>query len=53
MPGTQPLVEKPVYNVQLLSDDCPLRLGGNLEATTRALLAVQNDVYTMRVMLQS
>jgi hypothetical protein len=38
---------------------CPLcstpvqRLGGHSEATGRALLAVQNDVYTMGVMMQS
>jgi hypothetical protein len=32
---------------------CPLRLGGDSGAIARAFLAVQNDVYTTRVMMQS
>jgi hypothetical protein len=47
------LVEKPIRCAQLLCDGCPLRLGGDSGATARALLAVQNDVYTTEVMLQS
>jgi hypothetical protein len=43
------LVEKPVCCAQLC---CPLRLGGDLEATARAFLAVQNDMYTTGVMMQ-
>jgi hypothetical protein len=46
------LVEKPIRCAQLLCDDCPLRLGGDSGATARALLAVQNDVYKMGVMMQ-
>jgi hypothetical protein len=46
------LVEKPVRCAQLLCDCCPLRLGGDSEATMRAFLAVQNDVYTTGVMMQ-
>jgi hypothetical protein len=32
---------------------CPLRLGGDSGVTAGAFLAVQNDVYTKGVMLQS
>jgi hypothetical protein len=48
-----PLVEKSVRCTQLLCDGCPLRLGGDSGATARALSAVQNDVYTTGVMMQS
>jgi hypothetical protein len=48
-----PLVEKPIRSVQLLCDGCPLRLGGDSRATARVLSAIQNDVYTTGVMLQS
>jgi hypothetical protein len=50
-PGS--LVEKPVHCAQLLCDCCLLRLGGDLGATARVLSAVQNDVYTTGVMMQS
>jgi hypothetical protein len=47
------LVEKPICNTQFLCDGCPLRPDGDSGATARVLLAVQNDVYTTGVMLQS
>jgi hypothetical protein len=47
------LVEKLVHCAQLLCDCCPLRLGGDSGATARVLSAVQNDVYTTGVMMQS
>jgi hypothetical protein len=47
------LVEKLVRCAQLLCDGCPIRLGGDSGATTRALSAVQNDMYMTGVMLQS
>jgi hypothetical protein len=36
-----------------MCDYCPLRLGGDSGATARVLSAVQNDMYTTGVMMQS
>jgi hypothetical protein len=47
------LVEKPICCTQLLCDGCPLRLGGDSGAIARALTAVQNDMYTTGIMMQS
>jgi hypothetical protein len=47
------LIEKLVSCAQLLCDGCPLRLGGDSGVTARVLLAAQNDMYTMGVMMQS
>jgi hypothetical protein len=52
-PNITTLVGKPVRCAQFLCDGCPLRLGGDLGATARAFLTMQNDVYTTGVMMQS
>jgi hypothetical protein len=52
-PPPKTLVEKSIRCAQLLCDCYPLRLGGDLGATARAFLAVQNDVYATGVIMQS